>query len=78
MGWILNGSIYKKIGKWSDSFEIAASFHSSQWHLFCHRERSEAIYSYGIRLPQSHPLFRRNDMIVVYLSEDFVEWYKEQ
>ena len=27
---------------------------------FCHRERSEAIYSHGIRLPQSHPLLRND------------------
>ena len=28
------------------------------------------------RLPQSHPLLR-NDMVVVHLIEDFVEWNKE-
>ena len=43
---------------------------------FCHRKRSEAICSHGIRLPQSHSLLR-NDMVVVYLSEDFVKLYKE-
>jgi len=43
---------------------------------FCHRERSKAIYSHGIRLPQLYSLLR-NDMVVAHLIEDFVKWYKE-
>ena len=38
---------------------------------FCHRERSEAIYSHGIRLPQSHSLLRNDILFRLPQSHSF-------